>query len=168
MRQKDSARGFSLIEVLVVAGLIVIIAAISLPRLLRSRAVAGDASAVNTLRILSNAQLSYSSTFGQGFSTDLDSLGPPPAGEAPSPAGADLVDGLMAGRFSGDPNRFTRSGYLFVYTAGSASPPVMEYTISGDPVARGTSGIKSYFIDHTGIVRVNPDGTATAADPPLR
>jgi len=74
---KNSSKGFSLIELLIVVAIILIIAAIAIPNLLRSRIAANQASAVGSCRTLNTAEVTYASTFNVGFSADLYSLAPP-------------------------------------------------------------------------------------------
>src|SRR6202051_4475100 len=68
-------KGFSLIELLIVVAIILIIAAIAIPNLLRSKMVANEASAVGTLRTLNTAAVTYSVTYG-GYPSALSKLGP--------------------------------------------------------------------------------------------
>ena len=70
---KKSSKGFSLIELLIVVAIILIIAAIAIPNLLRSRIAANQASAVGSLRTLNTAEITYSSTYNVGF-TDRKSV----------------------------------------------------------------------------------------------
>jgi type IV pilus assembly protein PilA len=56
--------GFSLIELLIVVAIILVIAAIAVPNLLRSKIAANEASAVASIRVINTAQVSYSSTYG--------------------------------------------------------------------------------------------------------
>src|SRR5512147_1701733 len=97
-------KGFSLIELLIVVAIILIIAAIAIPNLLRSRIAANQASAIGSIRILNTAEITYSSSYGQGFTTTLAQLGPPASGPV-SAAAAGLIDSVLAGG--------TKSGYNF-------------------------------------------------------
>ena len=72
-------KGFSLIELLIVVAIILIIAAIAIPNLLRSRMAANEASAVGSLRTINTAEVTYSSTYGIGYAT-LVSLSTPLGG----------------------------------------------------------------------------------------
>src|ERR1700726_2723275 len=67
-------KGFSLIELLIVVAIILIIAAIAIPNLLRARMAANEASAVGTMRTITTAEVTYSTTYGTGFAT-LPALG---------------------------------------------------------------------------------------------
>ena len=155
MRVKQ--HGFSLIELLIVVAIILIIAAISIPSLLRARMSANEASAVGTLHAINTASQNYASTYGLGFPPDLASLGP---ATTPSSSAADLLDAtVIAG---------AKSGYSFVYTASPAVNGIVNtYTITADPMSRGNSGQRGFFTDQTFVLRVNATGTASAADPTL-
>src|SRR5579864_9142461 len=88
-------QGFSLIELLIVVAIILIIAAIAIPNLLRSKIAANEASAVGSVRTINTAEVTYSSSWGQGFAIDLASLG----GTSPCVASATnacLIDPLLS------------------------------------------------------------------------
>jgi len=153
MRNKQ--KGFSLIELLIVVAIILIIAAIAIPNLLRSKMAANEASAVATLRTLNTASISYSTTYG-GYPTSLTVLGPVAAGTAPSSTTADLIDNQLAN----DPA--TKSGYTFTFTNTAG-----YYTITATPVTVGVTGQRYFFTDQSGVIRVNGAGAATVASTPL-
>src|SRR5579863_6335821 len=69
-------KGFSLIELLIVVAIILIIAAIAIPNLLRSRMAANEASSVGSIRTINTSAVTYSSTYPQdGFPASLTALG---------------------------------------------------------------------------------------------
>ncbi len=70
MRNKQ--KGFSLIELLIVVAIILIIAAIAIPNLLRARISANEASAVSSLRTMNTACITYDSTYGVFPATQTD------------------------------------------------------------------------------------------------
>src|SRR5713226_3832657 len=112
MRNKQ--KGFSLIELLIVVAIILIIAAIAIPNLLRSKMAANEASAVSSLRTLNTSAVAYSTSYGIYPST-LASLGPIAAGATPSSTLADLIDSVLAGA-SAAPGK---SGYFFTFTGNA-------------------------------------------------
>ncbi len=155
MRKRD--KGFSLIELLIVVAIILIIAAIAIPNLLRSKMAANEASAVGSLRTLNTACVSYSTTYGTGYPAALANLGP---GAPATAATADLIDGVLAAG--------TKSGYVFTYVAGAVvAGQVPTYTINADPVSVGTTGQRGFFTDQSGVIRANPTGPATVANLPI-
>ena len=147
-------KGFSLIELLIVVAIILIIAAIAIPNLLRSRMAANEASAVGSIRTINTSEVTYASTYPNvGFSANLTSLGGTLA--VPTSTQAGLLDPVLAAG--------TKSGYVFTYTttagAGTATNPYVGYTIVGLPVSTGQSGQRGFFSDQSGVIRYTLDGT---------
>ncbi len=95
-------KGFSLIELLIVVAIILIIAAIAIPNLLKSRMAANESSAVGSVRTINSAEITYQMTYpSMGFTCSLPYLGPPLWG-MPGPFGAELIDKQLAsGKKSG-------------------------------------------------------------------
>ena len=133
---------------------ILIIAAIAIPNLLRSRIAANEASAVGSLRTYNTAIVSYE-TSCQRPPALLAELGPAPTGSAPScEAGMGLVDAdLAAGR---------KNGYDFAYATTDT-----RYELHADPVKPGNTGVRHFFTDESGIIRAEAGAPATAESPPL-
>jgi prepilin-type N-terminal cleavage/methylation domain-containing protein len=154
---RKQQKGFSLIELLIVVAIILIIAAIAIPNLLRSKMAANEASAVGSVRTINTACVSYSTTYG-GYPVALSNLGPATTATSGT---ADLVDSVLS---SG-----TKSGYSFVYATGSvdASGNVLAYTITANPVTRGTTGQRGFFSDQTGVIRADTTTAATATSTPI-
>jgi type IV pilus assembly protein PilA len=163
-------KGFSLIELLIVVAIILIIAAIAIPNLIRSRMAANEASAVSTLRTMMTAQVTYSSTYGNGFSPTLPVLKPAATATCDQ---AGLLDAVLS---SGSP--FNKSGYTFTFTGASALPTAAPgcanpgfglFSMLADPVSLQGTGSQSFFIDQTGVITHKIGATgATAADPPIQ
>ncbi len=170
MAMRTKANGFSLIELLIVVAIILIIAAIAIPNFLRSRTAANHASAVESLRTLCTGEYTYSSTYNLGFTATLGYLGPPPSGSTDDMTHAAVVDNVLSGAAAGGATAMTstKDGYLFTYSPGAAiNGQILSFTINADPVTRGTTGLNSYFVDQTGVVRQNATTQASAADSPL-
>ncbi len=157
---KKDSRGFSLIELLIVVAIILIIAAIAIPNLLRSRIAANQASAVGSLRTLNTCEITYASTYNTGYSSTLVALGPPASGN-PTPTAAGLIDSVLAAG--------TKSGYSFTYTPGTAdsSGRINSYGLTANPITVGTTGQNFYFTDHSAVIRQNTSATASSSDSPI-
>jgi len=157
---RKTSKGFSLIELLIVVAIILIIAAIAIPNLLRSRIAANQASAVGSLRTLNTAEITYSSTYNVGFSNSLAYLMPPAAGANPTSTAAGLIDSVLG---SG-----AKSGYSFTYSPGASdsSGRINTYAINASPITNST-GTNYYFTDQSGVIRQNSTTTAQATDSPI-
>jgi type IV pilus assembly protein PilA len=156
----NKRRGFSLIELLIVVTIILIIAAIAIPNLMRSKIQANETAAVGALKALTESALLYSNSYG-GFPHALSDMGPAAGGTAATSASADLIDSVLA---SG-----VKSGYRFSYASVANDPAgnVLSYTITASPVAPGSSGQRSFFTDQSGTIRSTSSGTADATSAPL-
>ncbi len=153
-------KGFSLIELLIVVAIILIIAAIAIPNLLRSRIAANESSAVGSIRSINTAQVTYASTYPDaGFAPALVNLGPVSGGGAPTSAAAGLLDSVLG--CTTQP--CTKSGYKFNISGGQTT-----YGVNGDPATPGQTGQRYFFSDASGVIRYSNSATATSTDNPLQ
>jgi len=160
MKQRE--KGFSLIELLIVVAIILIIAAIAIPNLLRARMQANEASAVSSIHAVNTAQISYTTLFPTvGYAPSLLALGD--GGTAPCAGTSDASCYLDANLASG-----TKSGYIFVYTQDSSLTPSLHYSFTANPITRGVSGQRGFYSSDQNVTRVNPTGVASSSDSPLQ
>lgn len=157
-RKREHTRGFSLIELLIVVAIILVIAAIAIPNLIRSRIAANQASAVSSLRVLNTSEVAYAATYNIGYASDLSYFSPPASGNATSTA-AGLIDSVLASGI--------KSGYSFSYSPFINAGRTDGYTINADPVTPGTTGSNHYFTEQSGIIRQNSTAVASASDSPI-
>ena len=154
-------KGFSLIELLIVVAIILIIAAIAIPNLLRSRIAANEASAVGSMRTINTAEITYASTYPSvGYSADLVNL----AGStcsAPTSTAACLIDATLAGATT---SANSKSGYYFTFPASSA----LGYTLNGDPAKVGSTGVKHFYTDGTAVIHYNLTAASGSRDPAIQ
>ncbi len=146
-------KGFSLIELLIVVAIILIIAAIAIPNLLRSRMAANEASAVGSLRTINTAEVTFSTTYPSvGFGT-LAALG----GAAPCTVATSTSACLLDSTLS---NTAVKSGYNFKVLNLNGAPVIVTYDATAVPTVVGQSGQRGFFTDQSGVIRYDPTGAA--------
>ncbi len=163
-------QGFTLIELLIVVAIILIIAAIAVPNLLRSRMAANEASAAASLKQIGTANVAYSSVYNIGYAGDLGSLGPPPGSSGCASVGkdcADLLDAHVSGVNPSTPTP-TKNGYQLTYAAPSAAPtqaaPNNTYSVVAVPNS-ASDGTSTFCFDNRITIIRDTSGLQNTPDP---
>ena len=151
--------GFSLIELLIVVAIILIIAAIAIPNLLRARMAANDSSAAASEHTIIVGEVGYYGaypTVGYALLPALGTAGATPC--VPSVAAGCLIDNNLA--MNGTPAGTGKSGYHFAVVTALGPPP--NFYTTAVPVTNQT-GTKSFCATDDGVVRTNAPGNLALA-----
>ena len=140
MNRHAPHQGFSLIELLIVVGIIVVIAGIAVTNLKGAHLNSFESAVIGELRTISQAQALYLSQFGS-FAATLAQLGPPVAGATGPQAAGVLPANLASG---------AKNGYLFTLTVTATG-----YTVHASPKIFGRNGRRTFLLDEAGVIRQN-------------
>ncbi|HTS11414.1 MAG TPA: prepilin-type N-terminal cleavage/methylation domain-containing protein [Candidatus Limnocylindrales bacterium] len=161
-------KGFSLVELLIVVAILLTLAAIAIPNLMRARMAANEASAVASLRTINSAAVLYESTWANGFPPSLDALGT----TGPGPAtceNAELIDAVLT--------TGTKSGYTFAWVKGTLKLTKANsackggygfddgYAVTATPIDVGLTGQRAFCTDATGVIRYTTNGKPKTTKP---
>jgi hypothetical protein len=139
--------------------------------------VANEASALGSLRAMSTALSTYGAEYGSGYPTNLSVLTSGDAADGNCNHAGLLEPAFAIGR---------KNGYVFYYVpkypGGADGPPppakgttpkcpasgASGYEITADPITNNTTGVRHFFVDDSGVIRVSQgDGSANADSAPL-
>ena len=141
-------KGFSLIELLIVVAIILIIAAIAIPNLIKSKMAANESSAVGSLRTITTAEIAYSTACpAVGFASALANLN---TGTGCPQASNEIDNALSTG---------VKSGYNFAATGGAPQNGAnTNYYATAVPITVNQTGLRSFCSIDDAVVRVQPSG----------
>lgn len=146
LRRKPAQAGFSAVELAIVAAVILVIAAIAVPRLLHARVKANEVAAGASLKAIQSAQTLYQGTYpDRGYAPSLVYLGNNGSTcESTSPTNACLIDSTLASGL--------KSGYLFDLL-GDGKTPDLSYTVTATP-ASSSAGDCSFSMNQSGAIQL--------------
>jgi len=158
-------KGFSLIELLIVVAIILIIAAIAIPNLLRARIAANESSAASGIRTVNTAEVSFNSSYPTvGYAAALADLGDA-AGTcqtaAPTATNACLIDNSLAGATVAP----GKSGYIYSYGVTASGSVNVGYQIVANPSKFNSTGVKAFCSFEDAVVRTDNGSTTGALAP---
>jgi type IV pilus assembly protein PilA len=140
MKRNHRRRGFSLIELLIVISIILIIAAIAVPKMNTQLMAAREMAAIRQIITIHQAETQYYSQYGQ-YAPTLAALGPPASG-LPSPAAADLIPKELA--------EGKKSGHTF-----TVAPTPTGYAVTVIPEQFGATGRRTFYSDQSLVIHNN-------------
>jgi len=155
--------GFSLIELLIVVAIILILAAMAIPNLLRARIAANEASAVRSIRTINTAMVIYQSTYPTvGFASTIAALGPSASTGCTTPAltNSCLIDWIVAQATAAGS---AKSGYYFKDTpASTVGGVLLGYTIDGLPASIDQTGVRGFCSNEDAVIRFTVQGVSAS------
>ncbi len=140
-----------MIELLIVVAIILIIAAVAIPNLLRARIAANESSAAASVRSIATAEVTYNAAYPTvGYALALANLGGLPTGCTPSSATACLIDPVLS--------TGVKSGYAFKATGfpSGASAMNVSFVVGSAPSAFNQTGVRNFCIVTDAVLRSNP------------
>ncbi len=143
----NNRRAFSLVEIMVVTGIVVVLISLAVPNILRSRVIGMETSALGNLRALNNACQLYQINM-KNYPEALSDMSEP--GVTPPYIDPELAGGI-------------KQGYYFIYSLVASD----HFTVNANPTASGLLRGRFFFMDESGQVHAKSGGPAGADDPVL-
>ncbi len=154
--EQEREAGFTLIELLIVMSVMLILMTLAVPQLLKLRKTTNETSAVQSVRTIAAAELSFNAAYpANGFACNIAQLGGDPKSGPPSAQAAQLIDpGLAAGQ---------KAGYTFAITncnkvTVNNQDMYTTFQVTAVPQAIGKTGDNGYCSDENNIIRKDPTG----------
>ncbi len=155
---RKQQKGFSLIELLIVVAIILIIAAIAIPNLMRARMAANDSSAAGSEHTIIVGEVGYYGAYPATGYAVLSNLGGAASPCVAATNSGCLIDNNLATNGGGT----GKSGYSFAATPNTPSSTVAaDFYTTAAPLSNVT-GTKAYCAVDDGVLRWGGAGVITA------
>ncbi len=138
-----NSKGFSLLELLIVAAVVSVVASLAVPNFVRSQTATNEGSAINSVRVLSTGQVTYAITLGAGYYATLAEL-----------ASAGIIDDALGSGLKHE--------YVFTVNPGGNE----GFTITAMPSVHGITGDRAFYADESLVIRYTTDGTLPNSNSP--
>jgi type IV pilus assembly protein PilA len=161
-------KGFSLIELLIVVAIILIIAAIAIPNLLRSKMSANNSAAASTMRTINTSEVTYSTNYPQqGYANALATLGPGAGCPATGPTAtqACLLDSVVGCTAGVAGAACPKSGFNYYLASVGQTLPIGDYTATADPITWESTGNRTYCTLADAVIKSHTGATASVGGP---
>jgi type IV pilus assembly protein PilA len=155
-QDNQQPNGFTLMELLIVIAIILILMLMAIPTIGSLKKKANETSAINSVQVISKAELQYESTYpSNGYACTLTALGGDPNSGAPSAASAQILQGDLTSGF--------KSGYIFTIACKdkvtvNSTDRYNSYAITAVPQTVGKTGDRGFCSDQVGTIRFDPAG----------
>jgi type IV pilus assembly protein PilA len=155
-QDRKQPNGFTLMELLIVIAIILILMLMAIPTIGSLKKKANETSAINSVQVISKAELQYESTYpSNGYACTLTALGGDPTSGAPAAASAQILQNDLTSGY--------KSGYIF--TIGCKDKVTVNsvdrynsYTITAVPQSVGKTGDRGFCSDQVGTIKFDPAG----------
>lgn len=147
-RRAVAPNGFTLMELLIVIAVILILMLMAIRTMGGMKIKANELSAINSLRVITQAEIDYDSTYpANGYACDLKVLGGVPGSALPTPAAAQMLDNDLASGY--------KAGYIFKISncekvTVNGTDRITGYQLTAVPAAPGKSGNRGFCTDQFG------------------
>lgn len=141
-----SKKAFTLIEIMLVMAILTLLSTVVIPISLRARHNANEVAAIASLRTINTACTSF-------FATQTPPTYPANLGAL----GSDIPPYIDAALANAASSATARRGYFYAYTLVNAN----QFTCTATPAISSTTGTRVFFMDETGIVRLNNSAGAS-------
>ncbi len=148
--------GFTLMELLIVIAIILILMLMAIPTVGHLKKMANETSAINSMQVITKAELSYSNTYPMnGYACSLPAMGGDPNSGAPSATSAQILQPDLVSGY--------KSGYVFAVVCKekvtvNGTDRYNGYTVTATPQTVGKTGDRGFCESDNGMITFDPAG----------